>query len=71
MYAYAACASKGIRQEVVVLLGLGSWVTLLRSEKLLEKLIQGEQVGVISVHGDVKDYPVARVTRSTSAGPAH
>lgn len=46
-------------QEVVVLLDLGSGVSLLRSEKLLGKLIQGEQVGVVSVHGDVKDqWPV-------------
>lgn len=47
-----------------------SVATLLRSDNLWVKLIPGEQVGVICVHRDVKDYPVAHATLSTAVGTA-
>lgn len=78
MYAYAACTATSLSphecvvqvngQEVVALLDSGSVVTLLRAERLRGRFLPGESIGVACIHGDVKKYPLSRVTLRTPAG---
>lgn len=63
------CVVQVSGQKVVAvlhfILHLWSGITLLWLDRLQGELIPVEQVGLVSVHGDVKDYPLAHVTTAT------